>query len=84
MHLSGVKQAFYVLHCLDEGNSNQHIIQKFDGDEKLVDIWMSFVKDNHWIEKDRLGKWHLTIKGREWARKLQPEDDPSAIQSDPK
>jgi hypothetical protein len=77
LHLRGLNQALYILHCLGEGHSNEQIVQKFDGDKQLVDMWMSFVKHNHWIEKDRLGQWQLTEKGREWARKLPQESDPS-------
>ena len=83
LQLRGLKQAFYVLHCLEEGRSNEEIIQKFDGDEQLVDIWISFVKHNHWIAQDSLGQWRLTEKGRKWARGLQVECHPSAIQRDP-
>ena len=44
--LKGLRQAMYVLDCLHDGLSEDHIIENCDGDAQIVKIWMDFLKDN--------------------------------------
>jgi hypothetical protein len=48
----GLSQATYILKCLSEGYSKDQIYSVFNGDIQLVSIWIDFLKDKHWIEKE--------------------------------
>lgn len=63
--LPGIRQALFVLDCLEQGHDEQEIANKFDGDTQLVKMWMSFLRHNKWIEQPD-GRWISTKKGREW------------------
>ena len=65
LRLSGLKQAAYVLDCLQNGLDENEIASKFEGDRQLVKMWISFLRHNHWMERPD-GKWTATAKGREW------------------
>jgi len=66
--LRGLEQALYILESLCEGEPENKIIEKFQGDEQLVTMWVSFLKHNHWLEFDTVThKYVLTKKGLEWA-----------------
>ncbi len=69
LYLRGLKQALYILQNIEEGQNNDQIIQKFDGDSQLVEIWATFLGDNHWITKNELGEMAVTEKGRLCIRK---------------
>ena len=57
-----------MLKCFEEGKDESDIIQLFQGDEQLVEIWKNFIIHNHWMN-ERDGKWEATPKGLEWTRK---------------
>jgi hypothetical protein len=63
LYLRGLKQALYILHNLEEGQTNDQIIQRFEGDSQLVEIWTTFLVDNYWITKNELGGMAVTEKG---------------------
>jgi hypothetical protein len=69
--LSGLRQAIYIMKCLDAGEYFELITQKFDGDEQLVKLWMSFLLHNKCIRKnpsiDR--ECIVTEKGKRWMEK---------------
>jgi hypothetical protein len=73
--LSGLKCAVYLLDCIIRDESKTEIVRKFDGDEQLVDMWMSFIRHNYWIAQKNGSnhQWVMTEKGRKWARKLLSE-----------
>ena len=50
--LSGLRQAVCIMKCLSKGEYFEQIVQKFDGDEQLVKLWMSFLLHNKCIEKN--------------------------------
>ena len=56
---------------LEEGQNNDQIIQEFDGDSQLVEIWTNFLVHNHWIKNNELGERTATEKGRLWIRKYE-------------
>ncbi|HEY1248607.1 MAG TPA: hypothetical protein VGE97_06450 [Nitrososphaera sp.] len=64
LKLSGLHQAEYVLNCMIEGQSNESTVNKFEGDEQLVQMWTLFVVHNHWVERNKYGAIALTEKGR--------------------
>ena len=71
LNLRGLKQALYILHSLEEGQDNGQIIQEFDGDSQLVEMWTNFLIHNHWIKKNELGEMIVTEKGSLCIRKYE-------------
>jgi predicted transcriptional regulator len=68
--LSGLRQAIYIMRCLDNGEYFEQIVQKFDGDEQLVKLWMSFLLHNKCIQNPAIDhKWLITEKGKRWIEK---------------
>jgi len=61
--LVGLQQAVYVSRCLTSGQGRKEIATAFGGDQQLVDMWILFLKYNHWIECSN-GSWSLTEKAR--------------------
>jgi len=69
--LGGLKRAVYVLHCLDRGQTRKQIVEALNGDEKLVDVWISFLMQYDWIEQqNESNEWSVTPKGREWHEEI--------------
>jgi hypothetical protein len=65
--LGGLKKAMFVLHCLDRGQTRKQIVEALNGDEELLDIWISFLMQYDWIEQhNETDEWSVTPKGREW------------------
>jgi hypothetical protein len=75
IELVGLKQAAYVLRCLVEGQSKKEVVSAFEEDEQLVDMWILFLKHNHWMEESSNGRWSLTAKGQVWAGKVGTNGD---------
>jgi len=70
--LSGLRQAAYIMKCLDNEEDFEQIIQKFAGDEQLVKLWMSFLLHNRCIENPAIDhKWLITEKGKRWIQKYE-------------
>jgi predicted transcriptional regulator len=69
--LGGLKKAMFVLRCLDRGETRKQIVQALNGDEELVDVWISFLMQYDWIEQqNESGEWSVTSKGREWHEEI--------------
>lgn len=69
--LGGLKKAMYVLQCLDRGQTRKQIVDALNGDEELVDVWISFLMQYDWIEQQsESDEWSVTSKGREWYEKI--------------
>lgn len=66
--LGGLKKAMYILQCLYRGQTRKQLVETFDGDEQLVDVWISFLMQYDWIEQqgESDDRWSVTAKGREW------------------
>jgi hypothetical protein len=69
LQLSGLAQAIYVLKALEAGVPENEIIEQFEGDEQLVQIWISFLFHNRWMEHPN-GKWQASNKGKEWIKRF--------------
>src|SRR5918911_5482249 len=67
--LSGLRQAIYIMKCLDNGEYFEQIVQKFDEDEQIVKLWMSFLLHNKCIQNPLDHKWLITDKGKRWIEK---------------
>lgn len=65
--LGGLRNAVYVLQCLEKGLTRKEIVEVFQNDEQLVDVWLSFLLQYHWIEQvDSLDEWAVTAEGKKW------------------
>lgn len=72
--LRGLLQAVYVADCLCKGYLVSDLVSKFDGDDQLVEMWISFLKHNHWIYFDSpTTSWLMTEKGKRYAYDLTRE-----------
>src|SRR5919199_988534 len=71
--LSGLRQAIYIMRCLRKGEYFEQIIERFDGDEQLVKLWMSFLLHNKCIQNPLDHKWIVTEKGKRWIEKYDGE-----------
>jgi hypothetical protein len=69
VRLSGLKQAAFVMKCLTGGQRMDEITMAFGGDEQLANLWLSFLRHNHWIVQDGR-KWSLTPKGAMWSKNI--------------
>ena len=68
--MTGLRQAVYVLECLEKGQSQQEIVDKFEGDKQLVDLWIAFLNGNGWMDKPD-GKYMDANKGKMWIQRLK-------------
>jgi predicted transcriptional regulator len=69
--LGAVKKAMYVLQCLDRGQTRKQIVEALNGDQQLVDVWISFLMQFDWIEQqNESDEWSVTAKGREWYEEI--------------
>ncbi|MFL6512983.1 MAG: hypothetical protein ACJ70X_08555 [Nitrososphaera sp.] len=68
---SGLQLPTYVLQCLASGMSQELIALKFPEDGELVGLWVSFLRGNHWLTKDKDGRWSITAKGHLWIKKYE-------------
>ena len=66
--LSPLETAAYVLECIVEGKRKEEIVQRFDDDEQLVSLWLTFLKANDWLEEDHNSSSQLLVteEGKQW------------------
>jgi hypothetical protein len=71
--LSPLESAAYVLECIQEGERKAEIVQRFDDDEQLVSLWLTFLKANDWLEEDHdsISQLVVTEEGKEWIEKFE-------------
>ena len=67
--LGGLKTWMYILQCFYKGQSRKQIVKALNGDEELVNVWISFLMQYDWIEQDGSDEWAATPKGKEWYEK---------------
>ena len=70
--MKGLTQAIFILKALHEGKSEKEIVELFEGDVQIVEIWTSFLVHNRWMEHPD-GKWEVTPKGKEWIERRSKE-----------
>ena len=49
---SALGTAFYILRCINEGQSRKEIIQSLDSNEQLVSVWIQYLKAIGWLKED--------------------------------
>jgi hypothetical protein len=71
--LSPLESAVYVLRCIYEGKRKDEIVQRFDGDEQLVSLWLTFLKTNDWLQENQYANGQLEVseQGRQWLEKFE-------------
>ena len=69
--LGGLKKAMFVLQCLDRGQTRKQIVELLNGDEELLDVWISFLMQYDWIRQEiESDEWSVTPRGREWYEEI--------------
>lgn len=68
--LGGLKKAIYVLQLLDRGQTRSQIVELLNGNEVLVDTWISFLMQYNWIQQNESDEWSVTAKGRDWLAEI--------------
>ena len=58
-----------MLKCIEDGVSESEIVELFQGDRLLVDIWKNFLIHNQWLNLPIDSKFEVTDKGKEWIGK---------------
>jgi hypothetical protein len=71
--LSPLETAAYVLACIHEGKRKEEIVQRFDDDEQLVSLWLTFLKANDWLEEDHDSNSQLVVseEGKQWIEEFE-------------
>lgn len=77
--LTALQQATFVLEKLSEGKMPPQIVDEMDDDIQLVEIWMDFLVEIRWIERNTAGAsgYIVTDKGKEWLAKLSAFAEPA-------
>jgi hypothetical protein len=74
--LRGLKAAAQVAMSLEGSlalDSEDKIVEHFNGDKELATMWKSFVLHNKWVTINSQGRYVITEKGKRWIRRiLQP------------
>lgn len=52
--MSGLRQAIFILQCIDGGKTQNELIKMCDGDKQLVTLWIEFMTELKWLEKKRV------------------------------
>lgn len=69
-HHSGLTGAVYILKCLNDGQSLAKLIQEFGNDEKIISVWINFLKENHLIKENmQAGRLIVSENGKAWIRR---------------
>ncbi|MDQ6864550.1 MAG: hypothetical protein M3044_12075 [Thermoproteota archaeon] len=70
--LSPLESAAYVLECIQEGKQKEEIVQRFNDDEQLVSLWLTFLKANDWLEEDHNSSSQLVVteEGKQWIERF--------------
>jgi hypothetical protein len=63
--LRGLRAAAFIAGSLAESKEKEWIVSKFNGDKQLVNMWITFIHHNGWVNRDTAReKWSLTDKGK--------------------
>lgn len=71
--LSPLESAAYVLECIQEGKRKEEIVRRFNDDEQLVSLWLTFLKANDWLEEDHNSGSQLLVteEGKQWIERFE-------------
>jgi hypothetical protein len=63
---SALGTALHILRCIHEGQSRKDIIQSLDNNEKLVYVWIQYLKAIGWLKEDTQGILLASEDGKLW------------------
>ena len=60
----------YILKCISEGHAKSGILwNNFDGDLRLISMWISFLENDGYLEENNLSELAVTDKGKRLIQK---------------
>jgi hypothetical protein len=68
---SALGTALYILRSLNEGQSRYEIIQHMDNNEKLVTVWIQYLKAIGWLKEVNPGNCLATGNGKLWIQRYE-------------
>jgi hypothetical protein len=68
---SALGTALYILRSLNEGQSKYEIIQHMDNNEKLVTVWIQYLKAVGWLREDTPRNPLATENGKLWIQRYE-------------
>jgi hypothetical protein len=66
---SALGTALYILRSINEGQSKYQIIQHMDNNEKLVTVWIQYLKAIGWLCEDTPRNLLATEDGKLWIQR---------------
>jgi hypothetical protein len=63
---SALGTALYILTCINEGQIRKDIIRSLDNNEKLVSVWIQYLKAISWLKEDTQGNLLASEDGKLW------------------
>jgi hypothetical protein len=63
--------ALYILRGLDEGQSRNEITRRLDNNERLVIVWIQYLKAIGWLKEDTPGNPLATENGKLWMQRYE-------------
>ena len=61
---SALGTALHILRCINEGQSRKDIIRSLDNNEKLVSVWIQYLKAISWLKEDTQGNLLASEDGK--------------------
>ena len=68
---SALGTALYILRSLNEGQSKYEIFQNMDNNEKLVTVWIQYLKAIGWLKEINPGNCSATENGKLWIQRYE-------------
>ncbi|HKI08482.1 MAG TPA: hypothetical protein VKA09_08815 [Nitrososphaeraceae archaeon] len=68
---SALGTALHILRSLNEGQSKYEIIQHMDNNEKLVTVWIQYLKAIGWLREDTPRNLLATENGKLWIQRYE-------------
>jgi hypothetical protein len=70
--LTEIQILAYVLRYISEGKNIDQITERFDGDNRLVKIWVEVLQEIHFITKNSFNELVITPDGENYLQKFNP------------
>jgi hypothetical protein len=68
---SALGTAPYILRSLNEGQRRYEIVQHMDNNEKLVTVWIQYLKAIDWLKEVNPGNCLATENGKLWIQRYE-------------
>ena len=70
--LTEIQILAYVLRYISEGKNIDQITERFDGDNRLVKIWVEVLQEIHFIIKNSFNELVITSDDENYLQKFNP------------